>query len=141
MTMKYACLVYHDATAVADLSEPEQLTAILAECKAAAAWMAELEKGGHHVFTAGLQNVRTATTVRIRKGEISMTDGPFAETKELLGGFTIIEARDLNEALQLVSKFASTLLTIEVRPILDANAVLTDPSDQKIVAALQRPHP
>jgi hypothetical protein len=138
--MKFACLVYHDATPVADLSEAEQLNAILAECKAAAAWMAELEKGGHHVFTVGLQNVRTATTVRLRKGEVAMTNGPFAETKEFLGGFTIIEARDLNEALQLVSKFASALLTVEVRPILDANAVLTDPLDQKIAAALQGPH-
>jgi hypothetical protein len=138
--MKFACLVYHDATPVANLSEAEQLNAILAECKAAAAWMAELEKGGHHVFTAGLQNVSTATTVRLRKGEVTMTSGPFAETKEFLGGLTIIEARDLNEALQLVSKFASALLTIEVRPILDGNAVLTDPLDQKIAAALQGSH-
>src|SRR5262249_48132460 len=105
--MRYACLVYHDPKKVADLSEAEQLAAILAECEAADAWRAELEKGGHHVFSAGLQSVRTATTVRHSNGKVSLTDGPFAETKELLGGFTIIEARDLNQALQLVSKFAS----------------------------------
>jgi hypothetical protein len=90
------------------------------------------------VFTAGLQSVRTARTVRKRNGQLSITDGPFAETKECLGGFTIIDARDLNEALRLVSKFASALLTVEVRPVVDANAELTDPVDQKIAAALGR---
>jgi hypothetical protein len=137
--MKYACLVYHDPTKLADLSEAEQLAAIIAECEAAGAWKAEVEKGGHLVYSAGLQSVRTATTVRRSNGKLSMTDGPFAETKEFLGGFTIIEARDLNEALQLVSRFASALVTIEVRPIKDANADLTDPLDQKIVAAMERP--
>jgi hypothetical protein len=136
-TMKYACLVYHEAKKVTDLSEAE-LAAILAECEAAGAWKEELEKGGHHVFSAGLQSVRTATTVRNYNGKLSMTDGPFAETKECLGGFTIIEARDLNEALQLVSKFASALVTVEVRPVLDANAELTDPLDQKIAAAMPK---
>jgi hypothetical protein len=136
--MKYACLVYHDTTKVADLSEEQQLAAIVAECEAAGAWVAELEKGGHHVFSAGLQSVRTATTVRGCNGKFTMTDGPFAETKEFLGGFTIIEARHLKEALQLVSKFASALVTVEVRPILDANAELTDPLDQKIAAAMRR---
>ncbi len=136
--MKYACLVYHDATKVADLSEEQKLAAIVAECEAAGAWVAELDKGGHHVFSAGLQSIRTATTVRRCNGKLTMTDGPFAETKEFLGGFTIIEARDLNEALQLVAKFASALVTVEVRPILDVNAELTDPLDQKIVAAMRR---
>jgi hypothetical protein len=136
--MRYACLVYHDPKKVAGLSEAEQLAAILAACEAAVAWRAELEKGGHHVFSVGLQSVRTAMTVRNGNGKPSMTDGPFAETKEFLGGFTIIEARDLNEALQLVAKFASALVTVEVRPVLDANAELTDPLDQKIVAALRR---
>ncbi len=133
--MKYACLVYHeqkDAVSEADLA------AIVAECDRAAAWSEELKKAGHHVFTAGLQSVRTARTVRKRKGQLSITDGPFAETKECLGGFTIIDARDLNEALQLVSRFASALLTVEVRPVVDANAELTDPVDQKIAAALGR---
>jgi hypothetical protein len=136
--MRYACLVYHDPKKVADLSEAEQLAAILAECEAARAWRAELEKGGHHVLSVGLQSVRTATTVRNDNGKVTLTDGPFAETKEFLGGFTIIEARDLNQALQLVSQFASRLVTVEVRPVLDANAELTDPLDQKIAASLRR---
>ncbi len=137
--MQYACLVYHDPQKLAHLSEAEQLTAILAECEAAGAWKAELEKSGHHVFSAGLQSARTAMTVRKRDGNVSLTDGPFAETKEFLGGITILEARDLNEALQLASRFASALVTIEVRPLLDPRAELTDPLDQKIVAALRRP--
>jgi hypothetical protein len=136
--MKYACLVYHDPAKLADLSEGEQLAAIIAECQAAAAWRTELEKGGHHIFSAGLQSIRTATTVRNHNGKLSMTDGPFAETKEFLGGFTIIEARDLNEALQLVARFASALMTIEVRPVMDSQAELTNPLDQRIAAALGR---
>jgi hypothetical protein len=135
--MRYACLVYHGAEPITDVSEAEQLAAIVAACDAAGAWKAELEKGGHHVFTAGLQSVRTATTVRNRDGKLGMTEGPFAETKEVLGGFTIVEARDLNQALQLASKLASPLLTVEVRPVLDANAALTDPLDRKIAAALR----
>jgi hypothetical protein len=136
--MKYACLVYHDPEKLTSLSEAEQLAAILAECEAAGAWRAELEKGGHHVFSAGLQGIRTATTVRNRNGKVHLTDGPFAETKEFLGGFTIIEARDLNEALRLVSRFASALVTVEVRPLFEPNAELSDPLDQKIAAALRR---
>jgi hypothetical protein len=131
--MKYACLIYHEAKKE-EPSEAE-LAAIVGECEAAGAWMAELERGGHHVFSAGLQSVRTATTVRKSNGKLSLTDGPFTETKEVLGGFTIIEARDLNEAVQLASRFASALVTVEVRPVLDPNAPLTDPIDKKIAAA------
>jgi hypothetical protein len=123
---------------VADLSEGEKLAAIVAECEAANAWRAQLQKGGHHVFSAGLQSANTAVTVRNNNGKVSMTDGPFAETKEFLGGFTIIEARDLNEVLQLVSKFASPLMTVEVRPLFDANAELADPLDKKIAKAMAR---
>ncbi len=78
----------------------------------------------------------TARTVANRNGRVSITDGPFAETKECLGGFTIIEARDLDEALQLVSKFPARLTSVEVRPIMDADAELTDPGDRMVVAAL-----
>jgi hypothetical protein len=138
MTMQYVCLVYHDATKLAELSQAEQLAAITAECRAADTWRAELQKGGHHVFTAGLQSVSTATTVRKCDGKLSLTDGPFAETKECLGGFTIIEVRDRSEALQLVSKFASELVAVEMRPLVDAGTELTDPLDQTIAAALRR---
>jgi hypothetical protein len=139
MKMKYACLVYIENQPQRSLSEAD-LDAIGADCDAAAAWQAELKRGGHHVFSVGLQSVRTAVTVRNRGGEHSMTDGPFAETKEFLGGLTVIEARDLNEALHLVSQFEARLLAIEVRPVMDADAQLTDPADQMIVNAVRRRH-
>jgi hypothetical protein len=137
--MKYACLIYIEDKKLDALQEAE-LPAIVAECDAAAAWDAELKRAGHYVFSAGLQSVRTATTVRNRNGQRSMTDGPFAETKEFLGGFTIIEARDMNEALQLVSKFQTRMLSVEVRPLMDRNAELTDPIDRKITEAIRRSH-
>jgi hypothetical protein len=139
--MKYACLIYQEEQKLEGLSEAEQLAAILADCAAAAAWVEELKRGGHHVFSAGLQSVRTATTVRNMNGKPSMTDGPFAETKECLGGFTIIDARDLNEALQLVSRFRAGLLSVEVRPVMDPAGELTDPVDRKVADGIRRRHP
>jgi hypothetical protein len=133
--MKYACLVYHEEKKMNALSEAE-LSAVVGEC---GAWIEELAKGGHHVFSAGLQSIGTATTIRTRNGQLSMTDGPFAETKEFLGGFTIIDARDLNEAIQLVSKFpAGRIGSVEVRPVLDPDVELTDPLDRKIATAIRR---
>jgi hypothetical protein len=133
--MKYACLVYHEEQKLDALSEGE-LAEIAGEC---GAWVGELEEGGHHVFSAGLQSVRTATTVRNRNGSPSLTDGPFAETKEFLGGFTIIDARDLNEAIQLVSKFPAWRIgTVEVRPVLGPEVEVTDPLDRKLRAAISR---
>ena len=132
--MKYICLVYQDETKLAALPQAE-LEAIVDQC---GAWVGELEKGGHHVFSAGLQSVRTATTLRHRGGRLSMTDGPFAETKECLGGFTILSARDLNEAIQLASRLAAASGgSIELRPLLELDVELTDPLDQKIAAAIQ----
>src|SRR5438067_4760349 len=138
-SMKYACLVYIEDKKQDSLSESD-LAEILADCDAAAAWQAELKQRGHHVFSAGLQSIHTAVTVRNRGGTLSMTDGPFAETKEFLGGFTIIDARDLNEALHLVSKFQSRLLSIEVRPVMEPSAELTDPGDRAIADAICRRH-
>jgi hypothetical protein len=138
--MKYACLIYIEAKKQEALSDAD-LSGILADCDAAAAWDAELRKSGHYVFSAGLQSVRTATTVRNRNGSQTMTDGPFAETKEFLGGFTIIQSRDLNEALQLVSKFQARMLSIEVRPIMEPDSELSDPIDRRIVDAIRRRHP
>jgi hypothetical protein len=133
--MKFACLVYHDQSVNA--SKPD-LPAIVAECQDAAAWNEEMRKSGHHVFTAGLQSVRTAKIVRRREGRLSITDGPFAETKEGLGGLTIIEARDLNEAVELVSRFPARLTSVEIRPLMEPGAELTDASDRMVVEAIQR---
>jgi len=136
--MKFACLVYQNESKIAHLPEADKLKAILAECEAAGAWNAELQKGGHHVFTAGLQNASTAKTVRKRNGKIAVTDGPFAETREVFGGITVIDARDQSEALELVSKFASELLTVELRPLFDPQAELSHPLDKKIAAGLRK---
>jgi hypothetical protein len=133
--MKYICLVYHDEKQLDALS-PGELEALVGEC---GAWVEDLQKGGHHVFSAGLQCVRTAATLRRRNGTLATTDGPFAETKEFLGGFTIIDARDLNEAIQLASKLPAVGIgSIEVRPVLEPDAELTDPLDRKLGAAIRR---
>jgi hypothetical protein len=85
------------------------------------AYVDNLQEGGHLIITHALQSARTAKTVRIRDGKLSATDGPFAETKEQLGGFFLIEANDLDEAVQLAAKWPSARLgSIEVRPIEEA---------------------
>jgi hypothetical protein len=131
--MQYICLVYHEEQKLNALA-PHELDALIREC---GAWVEEL--GGHHVLSAGLQCVRTATTLRKRHGQLSLTDGPFAETKEFLGGFTLLDARDLNEAIQLAAKLpAARLGSVEVRPVLQPDVPLSDPLDQKLGAALRR---
>ncbi|HEV3342319.1 MAG TPA: YciI family protein [Pirellulales bacterium] len=134
--MKYACLIY-----VEDKKEhltDADLAAIAETCEAADAWRAGLETAGYHVFSARLQSVRTAKTVSNRNGTVSVTDGPFAETKEFFGGFTIIEARDFKQAIELVSRFPPIPGRIEVRPVMEPNVELTDPDDLMIAAAIQR---
>lgn len=126
--MKYACLVYHDEKKLWEMPD-EEMANIMKEC---GDWIAEIEQGGHHVFSAGLQAPATAATLRRRAGALSVTDGPFAETREFLGGFTILEARDLNEAIQLCSRHpAASLATFEVRPAFDSSVDLSEPIDQK----------
>jgi hypothetical protein len=77
-----------------------------------------MKKGGHYIAAEALQPVRTAATVRVRSGQLSVTDGPFAETKEQLAGFYLVDAKDLNEAIQLAAKIPPVRVgSIEVRPI------------------------
>ena len=78
------------------------------------------EEALHDAFVAALQPIATATTLRVRNGKMSTTDGPFAETREQLGGYYVVEAKDLNEALQIAAKIpAARTGSIEVRPIVD----------------------
>lgn len=105
--MKYLCLVYGEEKNLDGLPDRECL-----------AYDAALRESGHCLASEALQPVQTATTVRVRNGKVSITDGPFAETKEQLAGFYLIEARDLNEALQLASKIPPARVgSVEVRPI------------------------
>jgi len=79
---------------------------------------AEIRASGHCIASEALQPVSTATTVRVRGGKLSVTDGPFAETKEQLAGFYLVEARDLNEAIQIAAKIPPAEVgCIEVRPV------------------------
>lgn len=87
------------------------------------AWHAELEAAGAWVFTARLHLAHTATVVRAADGDVVLTDGPFAEGKEHIGGFTIVRAPDLDAAIEWARKFSEALggLPIEVRPVRDAS--------------------
>ena len=112
--MKYLCLIYDDESAMKTMTR-EQGQAIMADYMA---FTEGIKKSGHYVAGEALKPVNTATTVRMRNGKMSTTDGPFAETKEQLGGFYMIEARDLNDALQVASRIPSARFgSIEVRPV------------------------
>ncbi|HVL77022.1 MAG TPA: YciI family protein [Noviherbaspirillum sp.] len=114
--MKYLCLIYNDERALATIPQHE-LDAIDAECRA---HCAALERSGQLLAAERLQPVATATSIRMRNGKASVTDGPFAETREQLGGFYLLQARDLNEAMRIAEKIPPARLgTIEVRPVLE----------------------
>lgn len=117
--MKYLCLAYYDEKAFEALPKSE-VTALVSECPP---HDAALRASGHLIMQASLGSARETMSLRPRNGNVSITDGPFAETKELVGGFFIIEARDLNEAIRVASMHPAAHLGeavgwgIEVRPI------------------------
>jgi len=112
--MRYLCLVYFEPKTLEALSKNETDALV----RDSLGYDEVLRRGGHFVAAHALQPVQDATTVRVRKGEVFTTDGPFAETKEVLGGFILIEARDRDEALRLASKIPMAQRgSIEVRPI------------------------
>ena len=132
---QYLCLVYHDDATLAAVPDRE-LEAIVAEC---VQWIDDLERHGRHIYSAGLQSIRSATTLKHRNGKVTTTDGPFAETKEYVGGFTLFRARDLNEAIAIASTLpAARINTIEVRPVLQADTSSNDPIDRKVADSLRR---
>jgi hypothetical protein len=105
--MKYLCLVYLEGEKLHAVPDRE-----CADCGSG------LRESGKLVAAEALQPVETATTVRVRNGKISVTDGPFAETKEQLAGFYLIDARDLNDAIQVASKIPPARVgSVEVRPV------------------------
>lgn len=113
--MKYLCLVYSDETSLHSLPESPKD----AECLA---YDEKLKSSGHLLAGEALQPVHTATTVRVRDGRTTVTDGPFAETKEQLAGFWLIEAKGLDDAIQVAAGIpAARVGSIEVRPLRQLN--------------------
>jgi hypothetical protein len=109
--VKYLCLVYAEERLLEGWPD--------AECASCAQGF---QSAGHLLAAEPLQPVRTAATVRVRNGTIAVTDGPFAETREQLAGFYLLDARDLNEAIQLAAKIPPARVgSIEVRPVRELN--------------------
>ena len=114
MTVMYMQFVCVDESVQLD---PEELARIPAAIEA---WLEEMDGRGVRVRGNRLTRVSEATTVRVRDGEVLIADGPFAETKEQIGGFDILDCRDLDEALEVASKHpVARFGTIEVRPFWD----------------------
>jgi hypothetical protein len=114
--MKYLCLVYQEESTLDAMSREESDDYTRKNLTNDD----ELRKRGHLIIAQALQSVRTAVTVRVRNNKLSTTDGPFAETREQLGGFIMIEARDLNEAIQIAATMPTARLgSVEVRPALE----------------------
>jgi hypothetical protein len=112
--MRYLCLIYDDETKLVARSKSEA-DAFTGEY---VSFTDAIRRSGHYLAGEALQSVQTATTVRVRGDRVSTTDGPFAETKEQLGGFYLIDARDLNEAIQVAARIPSARVgSVEVRPI------------------------
>jgi hypothetical protein len=105
--MKYLCLVYLDEKRLDELPDEDCVE-----------FDASIRKSGHCIASEALQSVQTATTLRIRDDRISITDGPFAETREQLAGFYMIEATDLDEAIRIAAKIPPARVgSIEIRPV------------------------
>ncbi len=121
--MKYICLGYFDEKKWTAMSESEQ-NAVLDECFA---YDDVLRKNGHFVGGEALQSARNAATLQLKNGKVSITDGPFTETKEQLGGILVLEATDLNEAIRLISKHPGLKIgPFEIRPGEDISAVVAE---------------
>ena len=120
-TMKYICFGYYDPTAFGSLPEATR-EAMMDNCFA---YDEQLRVNGHYQGGEGLQPSNTAMTLRYSNGRVVVTDGPFTETKEQLGGIIILEARDLNHAVELISKHPGTKIgPWEVRPVADMSEIV-----------------
>jgi len=113
--MRYACLVYFDPKVM--FNQSAEAEAVLRDGQA---YLAELRASGQLVTDGALQLPEQTMTIRVRDGKMSATDGPYLETKEMLAGFLVIEARDLNEAIRIGAGIPHARLgTVEVRPFVD----------------------
>lgn len=114
--MRYLCLIYSDEKRWERASEAEWST-VMGEYNA---FTDSIKKSGNYLGGEALESTDTATSVRVRNGKPSTTDGPFAETKEQLGGFYLIKAKDLNDAVHVATRIPGAKYgTIEVRPIME----------------------
>jgi hypothetical protein len=121
--MKYICLGYMEASKFEGMSESER-NAFVDGCFA---YDDVLRKNGHFAGGEALQSARNAVTLRVKGGKVMVTDGPYAETKEQLGGILILEANDLNHAIQLMSKHPGVRGgPFEIRPAADLTEMVRD---------------
>jgi hypothetical protein len=112
--MKYLCLVFSDERAIEAL--PRDAYAALVD--AHLDYNEALAEHGHYIASEALESARASAVVRVRNGKLSVTDGPYAETKEQIGGFYLIDARDLNEAIQLAARIpAARIGGVELRAV------------------------
>jgi hypothetical protein len=112
--MKFVFLIYHDEKTL-DALPGKEMQALV---DGALDYDQEIRRSGHYIVSNALQRARTARTVRVRGGKATTTDGPFAETKEQLGGFFLVEAKDMDEACALAARFPpARVAVIEVRPV------------------------
>jgi hypothetical protein len=112
--MKYVCLGFYDEAKFAELP-PEAVQRMFEECFA---YDDVLRRGGHFLGGEALDSARNAVTLRMKEGKVEATDGPYVETKESLGGILLLEARDLNHAIALMSKHPALRMgnLFEIRP-------------------------
>ena len=112
--MRFMFMIFHDEDAMNTLPGAEMQALV----DGALEYDEAIKRSGHHIVSDALQRARTARTIRVRGGKVSTTDGPFAETKEQIGGFFLIEAKDMDEACAIASRFPPARIgTIEVRPV------------------------
>lgn len=116
--MRYLCLLWFDGTRLDTMPKPEKDEVD----RRSLDYDRKLERSGHLIMAQALQSPTAAVTVKVRSGKASATDGPFIETKEHLGGFILVEAKDMDEAVQLAAEIplaSMGIASVEVRPIYD----------------------
>ena len=112
--MKFLFMIFHDEAILDALPKKEMQTLV----DSALDYDEEIRKSGHYIVSNALQRAQTARTIKVRNGKTTVTDGPFAETKEQIGGFFLIEAKDMDEACAVAARFPPARIgTIEVRPV------------------------
>jgi len=112
--MKFMFMIYHDENELDTMPEPEMQALV----DSAIEYSEEIRRSGHYIVSNALQSTGTARTIRVRAGKVSTTVGSFAETKEQLGGFFLIEAKDMDEACAVAARFPpARVAVIEIRPV------------------------